>query len=150
MKKRHAVQNYLPDAYRLMREIDSLIKTGINPYYFELIKIRASQLNGCAYCINAHINDAMKLGEDLQRLNLLSAWREAENWFNEDEQTIIRLTEEITLIGEHGISDEVYEKAIELFGEEKLSYLIMAAISINSWNRLGVGLRLHPVKYAAK
>ncbi|WP_418123813.1 carboxymuconolactone decarboxylase family protein [Chryseobacterium sp. PTM-20240506] len=77
----------------------------------------------------------------------MSAWHEAKNWFTTEEQIILQLTEEITLIGSHGISDSVYDKAVETFGEEKTAHLILAAISINSWNRIGVGLQMHPVQY---
>lgn len=147
MKKRLSLQDYLPQAYKLMKEIDSLVKDGVEPLYIEMIKIRTSQLNGCAYCLNMHITDAIKLGEDPQRLNVLSAWKEALNWFSEEEQIILKLTEEITLIGQHGISEDVYDRAVELFGEEKLARLIVAVISINSWTRVGVSFHLHPVKY---
>lgn len=147
MKKRLSLQDYLPQAYKLMKEIDSLVKEGVEPLYIEMIKIRTSQLNGCAYCLNMHITDAIKLGEDSQRLNVLSAWKEALNWFSEEEQIILKLTEEITLIGQHGISEDVYDRAVELFGEEKLARLIVAVISINSWTRVGVSFHLHPVKY---
>lgn len=147
MKKRLSLQDYLPQAYKLMKEIDSLVKEGVEPLHIEMIKIRTSQLNGCAYCLNMHTTDAIKLGEDPQRLNVLSAWREALNWFTEEEQVILQLTEEITHIGQHGISDKVYDRAEELFGEEKLARLIVAVISINSWTRVGVSLHLNPVKY---
>jgi AhpD family alkylhydroperoxidase len=147
MKKRLSLQDYLPQAYKLMKEIDSLVKEGVEPLYIEMIKIRTSQLNGCAYCLNMHITDAIKLGEDSQRLNVLSAWKEALNWFSEEEQIILKLTEEITLIGQHGISEDVYDRAVELFGEEKLARLIVAVISINSWTRVGVSFHLHPLKY---
>jgi AhpD family alkylhydroperoxidase len=150
MKKRLALQTFLPDAYKLMKEMDGMIKDGINPLYLEMIKTRASQINGCAYCLNMHITDAVKLGEDPQRMHVLSAWREAKHWFTEEEQIILQLTEEITLIGQHGISEAVYDRAEEIFGEEKLAHIILAAISINSWNRVGVGLHLHPVKYKSE
>jgi AhpD family alkylhydroperoxidase len=118
--------------------------TSIDPIHKELIKIRASQINGCAYCINMHTKDARKLGETEQRIYLLSAWREAENIFTEEERIIFSLTEEVTLISEHGISDAVYDKAIEILGEVKTAEVIMSAITINAWNRIGVGLRMHP------
>jgi AhpD family alkylhydroperoxidase len=136
-----------PESYKLLWEIDTLIKkAGIPPLYLELIKLRASQLNGCAYCLNVHSNDAVKYGEDPKRIFVLSAWREAKDWFSEEEQVILQLTEEITQIENHGISDEVYSKSIELFGEQKTAYLIMAVININSYNRLGIGLNMHPLK----
>jgi len=148
MKKRLALHEYLPQVYKLMKEIDGLVQEGVEPLYIEMIKIRTSQLNGCAYCLNMHITDAIKLGEDSQRLNVLSAWREALNWFSEEEQVILQLTEEITLIGQHGISDKVYDRAAELFGEEKLARLIVTVVSINSWTRIGVSLHFHPAKYS--
>jgi AhpD family alkylhydroperoxidase len=147
MKKRLALQKYLPQAYQLMKEMDDLINKGIEPLHLEMIKIRASQLNGCAYCLNKHITDAIQLGEDPHRIYVLSAWHEAKNWFTDEEQIILQLTEEITKIGEHGITDDVYDRAIETFGEEKTGHLILAAISINSWNRIGIGLSMHPVQY---
>ena len=147
MKTRLAMHNLVPDAYKLMREFDVIVKSAdINPLHLEIIKIRVSQLNGCAYCLDKHTGDAIKLGENPRRLYVLSAWREAKDWFTEEEQIIIRLTEEITQIGQHGISDGVYDRAVTLFGEKKLAHLILAAISINSWTRIGVGLNLHPSK----
>lgn len=145
MNTRLKMHKVFPDAYRILTEMDEAIKqSGINPLYLELIKIRASQLNGCAYCLVKHSEDAIKQGENPKRIFVLSAWREAIEWFTIEEQTIIQLTEEITHIGANGISDPVYNKAIELFGEKTTGYLIMAATNINSWNRIGVGLNLHP------
>lgn len=147
MKKRLLMHEHFPESYKLMKELDELIKkSGIPPLQLEMIKIRASQINGCAYCMDKHSGDAVKLGEDVRRLYVLSGWREAINWFSEEEQTILRLTEEISLIGEQGLSDATYDKALELFGESRLAYLIMAVISINAWNRVGVGLKMQPVK----
>jgi AhpD family alkylhydroperoxidase len=147
--KRLQMGRVFPEAYRLMKEIDAEIKkAGLNPLWLEMIKVRASQLNGCAYCLNQHSADAIKLGEKPERLYVLSAWREAKDWFTEDEQIILQMTEEVTLIGQQGISDEVYNNAIRLFGEDNTARLLMAMISINSWNRVGVGLSMHPVKSA--
>ncbi|SDF26296.1 alkylhydroperoxidase AhpD family core domain-containing protein [Mucilaginibacter pineti] len=147
MKTRLNLNDMFPEAYRHLKEIDAQIKAqGLNPLYLEMIKTRASQLNGCAYCLNKHVQDAIKLGEDPKRMYVLSAWMETPDWFTDEEQIILRLTEEITQIGSHGISDEVYDQAITLFGEQKTAFLVMAAININSWNRIGVGLALHPVR----
>ena len=141
------MHEHFPESYKLMKELDELIKkSGIPPLQLEMIKIRASQINGCAYCMDKHSGDAVKQGEDVRRLYVLSGWREAIDWFSEEEQTILRLTEEISLIGEQGLSDATYDKALELFGESRLAYLIMAVISINAWNRVGVGLKMQPVK----
>ena len=145
MTQRLSIHDIDPAAYEAVLAMERYVRgSGLDKPLYELIKIRASQLNGCAYCLNKHIGDAIKLGEDPCRMYVLSAWREAKDWFTEEEQIIIRLTEEITQIGQHGISDEVYDRALTLFGEQKLAHLILAAVSINGWNRIGVGLNLHP------
>lgn len=135
-----------PDAYKAMNALDMYIRTtAIDPLHREMIRIRASQINGCAYCVNLHTRDARKLGETEQRIYLVSAWHEAPNVFSEEEQLILAITEEITLISEQGLSDHLYNKAIDLFGEEKTAQIIMIAVTINAWNRIGVGLNMHPV-----
>ncbi|MFT3823853.1 MAG: carboxymuconolactone decarboxylase family protein [Chitinophagaceae bacterium] len=134
-----------PEAYKAMLGLEKYTSSiGINPLQKELIKIRASQINGCAYCINMHTKDARKLGETETRIYLISAWREAPNVFNEEDRVLLELTESVTLIHQHGISDELYEKAITLFGEEKTAQIIMAIITINGWNRIAVSLHMHP------
>jgi AhpD family alkylhydroperoxidase len=134
-----------PDAYKAMSALDAYIKTtDIDLLHREMIKIRASQINGCAYCVNKHTQDARKLGETEQRIYLMSVWREAPNVFSEEEQLILAITEEITLIHQHGLSDELYDKAIATFGEVKTAQIIMAVITINAWNRIGVSLHMHP------
>lgn len=133
-----------PEAHKAMRALENYLDTTtINPLHKELIKIRASQINGCAFCLNLHTKDARKLGETEQRIYLLNAWRETD-LFTEEEKVILALTEDITLIHQHGLSDEVYDKAIEIFGTEKTAQLIMAAININAWNRTGISLRMMP------
>ena len=134
-----------PSAYKAMNELDKFIaSSSIPPLHRELIKIRASQINGCAYCVNHHTRDARKLGESEQRLYLISVWREASDIFTEEEQLLLEMTEEITLIHQHGLSDVLYEKSMDLFGQEKTAQIIMAIITINAWNRIGVGLKMHP------
>jgi len=134
-----------PAAYKAMNELDKYVATSsVPPLHRELIKIRASQINGCAYCVNHHTRDARKLGETEQRLYLTSVWREASNIFTEEEQLLLEMTEEITLIHQHGLSNVLYEKSMSVFGEEKTAQIIMAIITINAWNRIGVGLKMHP------
>ena len=134
-----------PAAYKAMNELDKFVaSSSIPPLHRELIKIRASQINGCAYCVNHHARDARKLGETEQRIYLTSVWRESPNIFTEEEQLLFEMTEEITLIHRHGLSDVLYEKSINIFGEEKTAQIIMAIITINAWNRIGVGLKMHP------
>lgn len=134
-----------PAAYKAMWALDAYVQeSSADKLHKELIKIRASQINGCAYCVNYHTADAIKLGADPKKLYLVSVWREAPNVFDEKEQTILAMTEEITLIHQHGLSDELYEKSMNLFGQELTAQLIMIIITINAWNRIGVGLNMQP------
>ncbi len=140
--KMHMVQ---PEAYSAMRGLEKYLSTSsIGPLQKELIKIRASQINGCAYCLNMHAIDARKHGETEQRIYLLSAWREAKNVFTEEEQLMLEMTEQITLIHLNGLSDVVYKQAIAMFGEEKTAHIIMTIITINGWNRIAVSLHMEP------
>jgi AhpD family alkylhydroperoxidase len=145
MSSRLKMGKVQPAAYKAMDSLDKYVSnTSIDPRHRELIKVRASQINGCAYCVNEHTGDARKLGETEQRLYLVSVWREAKNVFNEEEQLLFAMTEEITLIHQRGLSDELYNKSIALFGEVKTAEIIMAIIAINGWNRIGVGLNMEP------
>jgi len=145
MSKRINFNDVQPGAYDAMEALDKFVEeTSIDKLHKEFIKIRASQINGCAYCVDAHSHDALNLGESLQKVLLVSAWREAKNIFSEEEQLLFQVTEEITLIHQHGLSDETYRKAIQVFGEEKTAQIIMAIVTINAWNRIGVATELRP------
>src|SRR5580765_5207230 len=120
MKPRFKMGKVQPAAYKAMDSLDTYIgNSDVDQLHQEFIRIRASQINGCAYCVNAHSRDARKLGETEERIYLISAWREAPNVFSEEERLLFVMTEEISLIHQHGLSDEVYERAIATFGEEK-------------------------------
>ena len=135
-----------PRAYEVMRLLEQYIKeeTDISPLLYELIKIRASQINGCAYCVNMHTRDARKLGETEQRIYALSVWRDAP-FFSDEERAVLAFTEEVTCIGAtHHVSDEVYNQLARLFDEKRIAQLLMAIITINGWNRIGVTTKLIP------
>lgn len=145
METRLKMGKVAPGAYKAMDALDTFVgNSSIPKLHRELIKIRASQINGCAYCVNMHTNDARKIGETDQRMHLISVWREAGNNFTEEEKLLFEMTEEITLIHQHGLSDRLYEKAIQSFGELQTAEIITAIATINAWNRLGVALNLHP------
>lgn len=108
-----------------------------------MIRVRASQINGCAFCVDKHSKDALKQGETTQRLLLLSVWRESPQ-FTEEERIILAMTEEITQISQQGLTDETYEKAVAAFGLNGTAQLIMAVNIINAWNRIGVSTRRIP------
>ncbi len=145
MKKRINFNVVQPHAYDAMDALDKFVdESSVDKIHREFIKIRSSQINGCAYCVDAHSHDALKAGESLQRVLLVSAWREAGNIFSEEERLLFQMTEEITLVHQHGLSDGTYAKAIEIFGEEKTAQIIMAIVTINAWNRISVATRLRP------
>lgn len=121
---------------------ESLKNSFLTPIQKELIKIRASQINACAFCLNMHTKDAIKYGETPQRIFLLNAWTEAKELFTEEEQIILQITEEITLISHKGLSEETYQKAKELFNESQLADIIMAAVVINMWNRIAISTHM--------
>lgn len=146
MSKRLNLGELIPESYQIMVQMSQFVaNTGIDKLQQELIKIRASQINGCAYCMNLHSEETLKLGENPKRLHVLSAWREAKDWFSNEDQVILKITEEITLISNHGLSDKTYQEAIELFGEVMTAKIIIAVININAFNRVGVSLNMHPL-----
>jgi AhpD family alkylhydroperoxidase len=143
--KRFNLLTLVPKAYEPFIELNKLLADmQLEPIQKEMIKIRASQINGCAYCLNAHTKDALKAGENPQRIFVMSAWREAKNWFSEADQAILELTEAVTLIAERGVSDEIFDKATAMFGEETTAKIILAIISMNSWNRLAISFGKQP------
>jgi AhpD family alkylhydroperoxidase len=145
LNARFSMKTVQPAAYKAINALEHYLETtGITPFQHEMIRIRASQINGCAYCVDAHTNDARKLGASERRLTLISVWKEAQDIFSEEERTILAMTDEITLIHQHGLSQKTYDKAVAIFGEEKTAQIMMAVITINAWNRIGVGLRMKP------
>ena len=143
MKARMNPDEKEPRIYEAMAEADGRIeKFGLDPRLVELMRLRASQINGCGYCINYHSKNAMKLGESAQRLFAVSAWWETP-FFTEEEQTALKLTEEVTSIASGpGVSDEVYNRVIQLFGEQKFAQLLFVIVTINSWNRIAISVHL--------
>lgn len=131
-----------PDAYKAMMGLENYVNsTGLTHKHKDLIKIRVSQINNCAYCINMHTIDARKAGETEQRIFTLSAWREAP-FYDEQERAILALAEEMTRLDSHGVTDETYNTAAKLFDESYLASIMMAITTINAWNRIGVTLQL--------
>lgn len=125
-----------PEAYQAMRSLETyLASTQLSKIELELIKLRASQLNGCAFCLNMHTRDALKHGETMQRISVLPGWREA-GLFSESERALLALTEEVTLIHQGGVKDATYQAAEQQFGPKKLGQIVMAITTINAWNRI--------------
>ncbi|MBI3217861.1 MAG: carboxymuconolactone decarboxylase family protein [Mycobacterium sp.] len=134
-----------PEVYEAMLALSAAAAQDLDPQLAELIKIRASQLNHCAFCLDMHTHDARKLGETEQRIYLLSAWEEAGSLYTEQEQAALALTEEMTDLPSGGhVSDAVYARAAAAFSERELGQVIAMAMVINAWNRIGVTTRLNP------
>ena len=145
MQKRLNVNTTEPKALKAMLGLETyLSEISISNTLKELIKIRASQINGCAYCINMHTKEAMEKGEESQRIFLLNAWKETNNIFTDEERVLLAITEEVTLIHQNGLSDITYEKAIQFFSENQIAEIIMAIITINSWNRIAISGYFQP------
>ena len=142
MKLRMNINEAEPRIYKAMSVADKQLQEfDIAPKMQELIRIRVSQINGCGYCIDYHTQDSLKLGETTQRLFALSAWWETP-FFSEEEQVVLKMAEEVTRISEHGVSDETYEKALTLLGEQKLAQVIFITTTINSWNRIAISMHM--------
>ncbi|WPU92142.1 carboxymuconolactone decarboxylase family protein [Mucilaginibacter sabulilitoris] len=132
-----------PEAYKALGALSNYIEhSSLTKTHKELIKIRASQINGCAYCIDLHTKDARKNGETEQRIYALNAWRETP-FFNDEERVILALTEEVTLIQNH-VSEETYQAAAAILDEHYLAQVIMAIINISAWNRVGIATGMQP------
>ncbi|HET9743836.1 MAG TPA: carboxymuconolactone decarboxylase family protein [Terriglobales bacterium] len=137
----------VPAAYRAMLALETYVHhSGLEPSLLELVKIRASQINGCAFCLDMHSKDARAAGETEQRLYLLSAWREAP-FYSPRERAALAWTEAVTQISETHALDDVYELARQHFSETELVNLTMAIVAINGWNRLEIGFRGIPGSY---
>lgn len=142
MEPRINVSKVTPKAYEAMIGLEKyLAQSGLDEILYELIKTRASQMNGCAYCINMHTRDAIELGETPQRLFLLNAWRDTE-LFTEKERAVLALTEAMTLITNGHVPDDVYKEAEKQCTPKELAAVIMAVVAINGWNRIAITTRL--------
>jgi AhpD family alkylhydroperoxidase len=144
MKARINIEKAEPAGYKAILGLEKFIEsTTLTKTHKNLIKIRASQINGCAYCLDMHTKEARKAGETEQRIYTLNAWRDTP-FFSEEERAILALTEEVTLISNH-VKDETYEQAAKVLEEGYLAQVILAIITINAWNRIGISTNLMPV-----
>jgi AhpD family alkylhydroperoxidase len=134
-------------AYQVMAGLEKYVRNcGLEHPLLELVKTRASQINGCAYCIDMHTKDARAAGETEQRLYALSAWRETP-FYSDRERAALEWTEALTLISENDVPDELFEAVREHFSEEEIVNLSLAVITINGWNRLAIPFRSVPGSY---
>lgn len=145
--KRINYQEKAPKALKAMLELEKYVAgSGLERSLYELIKLRASQINGCAYCIDMHSKDLRKAGETEQRIYSLVAWKETP-FYTERERAALAWTEALTLISDNEVSDELYTSVREHFDEGELVSLTIGIIAINGWNRLAIGFRTQPGTY---
>jgi len=142
MKTRVNVQATEPAAFKAMFGLEAYLKTSkLTPIQLHLIKIRASQINGCAFCIDMHTKEALKDGETQQRIFLLNAWEET-TLYTEEERVILAITEEVTVITKAGLTDKTYNAALAMFDENFITQIIMAVVAINGWNRIAISTHM--------
>ena len=142
LTQRMSLKNVNPDGYKAMMALENYIGTvKINPIHREMIKIRASQINGCAYCIDMHTEDARALGETEKRIYALSAWHESP-LFTEEERAILAFTDEMANISDKGVTEETYDNLKKYFNDKTIAEIIMINVTINSWNRIAISTHL--------
>jgi AhpD family alkylhydroperoxidase len=141
-EQRLSVHDVDPNAYEAVRGMERYVREGsLGPRLLALIKIRASQINGCAYCLDMHAREARAASEEQRRLDILSAWREAAHLFSERERAALAFTEAVTRIGEAGVPDPVLDDVTRHFDRDEVFHLLMAVAVINVWNRLAITTR---------
>ena len=146
MKQRLKVWEHLPKAFEIMLSMEKFISTSdISFEHRQLIKIRASQINHCAYCLDMHIKEALKEGVSAQKINLIAAWNESP-LFSESERALLKFTEEITLISKAGVNEGTFKEMQKHYTDTQISQIIVIINQINSWNRVAVSTcQPHPI-----
>jgi AhpD family alkylhydroperoxidase len=137
------IAEVVPDAYKAVLGLERYARSNVEPQLYELIKLRASMVNGCAYCVDMHSRDAMAAGEPPARLFGLAAWHDTE-FFTERERAALALTDSVTRLGEHGVPDDVWDNAAKEFSERELADVLVAIATINVWNRIAIPTRMPP------
>ncbi len=144
MSNRPSLMQLAPDAYKALGGVEAYLhNSGLEHSLIELVKMRASQINGCAFCLNMHSADARKGGETEQRLYLLNAWRET-TWYTPRERAALAWTEHLTKVSTDGAPDSAYNELAELFSPKEVVDLTLLIGQINLWNRIAIGTGMHP------
>lgn len=138
-----------PESLQTLLKLEEYIANtaNIDKHLYELIKIRASQINGCAFCVDMHTKELKNMGETDQRLHLISVWWEAHDIFTDKEKVVLELTEAVTRISDKGVPNDLYEKVRTYFDEKEYVDLIMAINAINCWNRMAISTGMYPGCY---
>ncbi|MGB2571832.1 carboxymuconolactone decarboxylase family protein [Micromonospora citrea] len=141
--QRMNIAEVAPEAFQAVLGLERYVRANVEHGVLELVKLRASMLNGCAYCVDMHSRDALAAGESSRRLFAVSTWREAP-FFDERERSALALTDAVTRLGEHGVPDDVWDAAAKIWSEKELADLVTAIATINVWNRIAVTCRTQP------
>lgn len=141
--ERLSLYEVAPEAMEAVNGLERYVRGAVEPRLLDLVKLRASMLNGCAFCVDMHTTDAMAAGEDPRKLVGLAAWPESP-FYSKAERAALALTDAMTRIGDAGVSDDVYADVRAAFDDKELAGLVMAIATVNVWNRLGVTLRAQP------
>lgn len=139
--QRMSISDVDPDAYKAVLGLEKYVHSGnLDERLLSLIKIRASQINHCAWCLDMHTEEARRAGVEQRQIDLIAAWREAPAMFSRREQAALAFTEQVTLISQDGVSDAVWNELTAVFDEKETVYLLMAVAAINVWNRMNVAV----------
>ncbi|HEX7355613.1 MAG TPA: carboxymuconolactone decarboxylase family protein [Mycobacteriales bacterium] len=142
MTQRLAIGEIDPDAYKAVLGLEKYVRSGnLDARILDLVKIRASQINHCAWCLDMHVAEARKAGIDQRQIDLIAAWREADPLFSARERAALAFTEAVTLISVDGVPDPVWNEVAAVFDEKETVQLLMAIAAINVWNRMNVSAR---------
>ncbi|MDX3434312.1 carboxymuconolactone decarboxylase family protein [Streptomyces sp. ME01-18a] len=141
---RMAWVDLIPKVFKDLVRLDTSARAGLDHTLLELVKIRASQINHCAFCLDMHTKDALASGESIERIVQLSAWGESRHFYTEKELAALELTEAVTVLTDGFVPDGVYNQAAAVFEEDELAHLIASIVVINAWNRFGVATRKTP------
>ncbi|MFF8374923.1 carboxymuconolactone decarboxylase family protein [Streptomyces sp. NPDC015661] len=147
---RMSLPEHLPEFYRAMVRLETAAAKDVDPTLYHLIKLRASQINRCAFCVDMHSKDALAEGESIDRIVQLAAWEESRHFYTERELAALALTEAVTVLTDGFVPDEVYARAAAHFDETELARVIAAIVTINAWNRIGVTTRMTPGHYTPR
>lgn len=137
MTQRLDLTQTAPDGIRAVLALEQYVRRNVAHRLFEMVKLRASMVNGCAYCVDMHSTDLLAAGEDVRRVVAVSAWRES-TFFSDEERAALDLTDAVTRLGEGGVSDEVWDAARSHFDDTELAHLLLAIAVINVWNRTAI------------
>jgi AhpD family alkylhydroperoxidase len=137
MSQRLQLEKVIPEGFRAVFGLERYVRGRLDGELLELIKLRASMINGCAFCVDMHTTEALDAGEDIRRLVALSAWRESP-FFTEPERIALELTDAVTRLDDHGVPDALWDEAVKELGDETTADLVVAIATINVWNRLAV------------